>query len=57
MGLMRRRGVGWSGVVMRVHRLQNPLEHWLSGLLFEIAAFAVFITVVCAITALIVMLG
>ena len=41
---------------MRVHRLQNPLEHWLSGLLFEIVSFAVFITIVCAVTALIVIL-
>ena len=43
-------------VAMRVHRLQNPLEHWLSGLLFEIVSFAVFITIVCAVTALIVIL-
>lgn len=28
---------------MRVHRLQSPFENWLSGLAFELLAFAVFL--------------
>lgn len=28
---------------MRVHRLQNPFEHWIAGLTYEIAVFALFL--------------
>lgn len=28
---------------MRVHRFHSPLQHWLSGLLLELAALSAFI--------------
>lgn len=30
---------------MRVHRFQSPFEHWISGLLVEIAIFAGYLVV------------
>lgn len=33
---------------MRVHRLQSPFENWLSGLVFELAAFGVFLGILVA---------
>ncbi len=28
---------------MPIHRLQSPFQHWLSGLIAEVATFAAFI--------------
>ncbi len=35
---------------MPVHRLQNPFQHWLRGLIAEVATFVVFILAVFAIS-------
>ncbi len=43
-----------EGRKMRVHRLQNPFEHWMSGLIAEIMAFGLFIFAVFLISVLIV---
>jgi len=31
---------------MKIHRFQNPFEHWRSGLAAELLAFALFMLVV-----------
>ncbi|MDP2233915.1 MAG: hypothetical protein Q8K89_09780 [Actinomycetota bacterium] len=33
---------------MRVHRFQSPFEHWVSGLLVEIAVFCGYLLVLAA---------
>ncbi len=38
---------------MPLGRLQNPLEHWLSGLIAEVATFAVFILAMFLISVLV----
>jgi hypothetical protein len=32
-----------------IHRLRNPFEHWLSGLVIELLAFTSFIAVACGV--------
>ncbi len=32
-----------TGETMQVHRFHSPFKHWVSGLLAEVAAFALFI--------------
>lgn len=36
---------------MRTHRLQNPFEHWFSGLLAELGVMAAFLACVAAFAA------
>ncbi len=38
---------------MRVHRFQSPFEHWVLGLLSELATFAIYLVVLGALCALI----
>lgn len=42
---------------MPVHRLQNPFEHWLLGLIAEVATFLAFILVVSALAALVMLVS
>lgn len=53
--LGRRLGCRWQGRIMRVHRFQNPLEHWLRGFMVEVLAFAFFFGAILALSALITM--
>ena len=34
---------------MQVHRFQSPFKHWVSGLVAELAVFAVFLVTVAAV--------
>lgn len=36
---------------MRTHRLQNPFEHWFSGLLAELGVMAAFLVFLSAFAA------
>ncbi len=38
---------------MRVHRFQNPLEHWLRGFIAEVLAFGLFIGAIFVLAVLI----
>ncbi len=38
---------------MQVHKFHSPFSHWFSGLLFELAAMAVFIALVAGLVTLI----
>ncbi|GEM_PF-5223708 len=43
-----------GGQGMRIHRFENPFEHWMSGLIAEIVAFGLFILAIFLISVLIV---
>jgi hypothetical protein len=39
---------------MKVHRLQSPFKHWLSGLLSEVAVFVAYMLAIGILVALLV---
>lgn len=53
LGSARQREGSSRKETVRTHRLQSPFEHWRTGLLAELASFALFLGAVFTLSALI----